>query len=83
MAFERQAGLDYPAQRGFAITPSSNDLTPSAARCLWVGGAGTLHVRLVSGDEVTLSGVPAGTLLPISVIRVYSDSTATLIVGLY
>jgi hypothetical protein len=47
---------------------------------LWVGGAGTLKVNTVGGQTVTISGVAAGTLLPIRVTRVWENGTsATLI----
>jgi hypothetical protein len=47
---------------------------------LWVGGAGTVKVTTVGGQDVTISGVAAGTLLPIRVTRVWENGTsATLI----
>jgi hypothetical protein len=47
---------------------------------LWVGGAGTLKVNTVGGQTVTISGVAAGTLLPLRVTRVWENGTsATLI----
>jgi hypothetical protein len=71
-----------PATRLFAITPS--DSTVVNVRALWVGGAG--NIALIARDDTaaqTLSGVPAGTLLPVSCSKVMAtNTTATLIVGL-
>lgn len=75
-----------PADGAFAVTPS--DVTVLVgARALYVGGAGNLTVEMLNPESaaatVTFSGVPAGTLLPISVERVLSTgTTATLIVAL-
>lgn len=79
-----EPGLDSPATRAAAVTPSDGvDLT-SAARALWVGGAGNVSLITTGGDTVTISGVAAGTLLPIRAARVRSTSTtATLIVALW
>jgi hypothetical protein len=74
-----------PATGLVAITPNdSTDLTSSRIRSLWVGGAGNIAV-IAQGDSsaVTLSGVAAGSILPIAVKRVMAtNTTATLIVGL-
>lgn len=73
-----------PATRAAAITPADADFASGVIyRALWIGGAGNLTVRFAddSGD-VTLSAVPAGTLLPIAVKQVRTTTTATLIVGL-
>ncbi len=74
-----------PASQLVAITPNdSTDLTASNIRGLWVGGAGNVAV-IASGDSsaVTLVGVPAGTVLPIAVIKVMAtNTTATSIVGM-
>ena len=67
------------------ITPSdTTDLAAKRFRSLWVGGAGNIAV-IAQNDStaVTISGVAAGTLLPIAVKKVMStNTTATLIVGL-
>lgn len=70
------------AQDAVAVTPS--DSTAVLFRGLWIGGAGNVAIIGLLGDTaVTLSGVPAGTYLPIAVKRVMStNTTATLIVGL-
>lgn len=73
-----------PADRLQAVTPSdSTDLT--GTRALFVGGAGNVAVRMV-GDPaatVTLTGVVAGTILPVRVTRVMAATTATNITALF
>lgn len=69
---------------GAAVTASdSTDL--GVTRAVWVGGAGNLAVRFInSASAVTLTAVPAGTLLPIQVDRVMStNTTATNITAIY
>jgi len=66
-----------------AVTPSDSTLVN--CRALWVGGTGTL---VISNDAstagVTLSAIPAATLMPIELNggRVMAASSATLIVAL-
>jgi len=53
---------------------------------LYVGGAGNVRVTTIGQDIITFSGVPAGTVLPIQVIKVFSvgsGTTATLINALW
>jgi len=72
-----------PATSLVLVTPS--DATVLNCRALWVGGAGNVAIT-ASRDSaaVTLSGVPAGTVLPISASKVMAtNTTATLIVALF
>ena len=73
----------YGGVGGAAVTASdSTDL--GVTRALWVGGAGNLAVQFVNAaTTVTLTGVPAGTLLPIQVTKVMAATTATSIVAIY
>ena len=51
---------------------------------LYVGGEGDVAGKTAEGKAITFSAVPAGTLLPIMMSEVNdTDTTATLIVGLY
>ncbi len=70
------------AQGGFAITPhDTNDIQPT--RFLYVTGTGNLKVKFVDGTIVAFTGIPAATLLPFAVRRVYAtDTSATGIIGL-
>lgn len=70
------------AQNAVEITTADSDLTNSA-RALYVGGSGNIKVTTVDGDVVTFIGCVVGTILPVSVKRVWATSTtATNIVGL-
>lgn len=75
-----------PAFGAIAVTPSdSTNLTGGPCRGLWVGGAGNINVIMANnGASVTFVGVPAGTIMPLAVLRVNAASTtATSIVALY
>ena len=82
---EYQQGLESPAENAAEVTPhDTNDLSYTT-RALYIGGAGDVKVDMAgTGTAVTFAGVPAGTLLPIRVTRVYStDTTATDIVAVW
>lgn len=73
------------AYKAVAVTKSDSTILPDGVRALWIGGAGDVAV-IMSGDTtaVTLVGVPAGTLLPVQVVKVMStNTTATNIAALY
>lgn len=75
-------GAKSVANTAQSITPADSDLAVPV-EALWVGGAGNIKITTLDGSVATLSGVVAGSLLPIAVKRVWStDTTATLIVGL-
>lgn len=83
------AGLNV-ASAAFAVTPSDSADLPSVAYGLIVGGAGNLKVDCgndvgTQSERVTLTftGVVAGQLIPLRVIRVYATgTTATNIAAL-
>jgi hypothetical protein len=66
-----------PATTAAAVTPS--DSTALTSRAVWVGGAGDLSVRLSGAPSTTVvfTAVPAGSLLPVSVVRIMAATTAT------
>lgn len=73
-----------PADKVVAVTASdSTDLT--GARALFVGGEGNVAVRMINDPSttVTLTGVTAGSILPLRVTRVMAATTATNITALY
>jgi hypothetical protein len=80
----------YSASKGVAVTPTDNTRIETT-RGVFVGGAGNLVVKFadvadptVAGNTVTLTGVTAGSILPIQINCVMSTSTtATSIVALY
>jgi hypothetical protein len=80
-------GLSYPGQPGIdaaEVTPSDADNLATQGRALWVGTAGDVKVTTSGGSVVTFQNVPAGTLLPISVKKVWATGTgASDIVNVY
>ncbi len=78
-----QPSLSGPASTGFAIVPSNDTELAEATRALYVGSGGDLAVTMLSGATVVLTGVAAGSLLPLRVVRVRATgTTAGAIVGL-
>jgi hypothetical protein len=77
--------------RAAAVTPSNTVDIPSVSGgtsnngcVLYVGGAGNLRVDTIGGDDVTFTGVLAGSFIPVQVTRVYATgTTATSIVALW
>lgn len=76
-------GKTEPAYDMAAVTASdSAKIKPT--RGLYIGGAGNIKVDTAGGSTVTLNGAAAGSILPVSVDRVYSTgTTATNIIALY
>lgn len=73
-----------PGTKLAAVAPNdSTDLT--GVRAVYVGGAGNLALMGIHDSAaVTLSSVPAGSLIPVQVKRVMStNTTATNIVAIY
>ncbi len=88
MANEFNSTSDGPLQSArnlAAVTPSDGADLPNVAKALWIGGAGNVSVIAVDdGEAVTITGVPAGAILPIRAKRVRATgTTATNIVNLY
>ncbi len=76
--------LTSPPEHAAAILPDDAAELSHATRALYVGGTGDVSVQLLAGDIVTLANLPAGTLLPIRIIRVLASGTsATSLVGLW
>ncbi len=71
------------AVHAFAVTPHNTDYLEFPTSGLFVGGAGNIVVTMLSGVDATFTGVLAGSILPIEVVRVKATSTtATNIVAL-
>lgn len=68
-------------RRAFAIT-TSNTVDNDCPSGLYVGGAGNLDV-ILDGDtaSVTLTGLAAGSFVPLHIRRVLTTTTATLLIG--
>ncbi|MET3699349.1 hypothetical protein SAMN05877753_10212 [Bacillus oleivorans] len=66
-----------------AVTPNDVGTIPETKGIL-VGGAGNIAVTMKDGSSVTLTGLSAGTIYPLSVTQVnLTGTTATNIVALY
>lgn len=73
---------DSCAQGVVSITPADSDLS-SSVRALYVGTGGNVRVTTVNGDDVVFYNAASGTILPVSVKRVWSSTTtASNILGL-
>lgn len=80
----RADGITAPVRHGFAIGAADGADLAAETRAIYVGGAGNLRLVLASGDEVTFTGLLAGTLLPVRATRVKATgTTATQLLGLY
>lgn len=77
--------LDFPAEGAFAINISDSNNLSIITRAIYIGGAGQMKVDMYNaGTAILFSGLVAGMLLPIRVVKVYStETTATQIIGLY
>lgn len=78
--------IQTPDYDGYAVTPTdATALGNGITRALFVTGTGNVAVTLADGTTTAvLTGVPANTLIPISVKIVASTSTtATGIYALY
>ena len=78
----RSAASTAPAFDARYITPSDVTEIPGT-RSIYIGSGGALTVRMVSGQQVTFSGVPSGSLLPIQVDKVLAATTASQLLALY
>jgi hypothetical protein len=78
----REKAIVASARTLTAVTKS--DSTVLNFQALWIGGAGNVAIKTSeAADAVTIVGVPAGTILPISGGLVMStNTTATNIVAL-
>jgi hypothetical protein len=68
----------------YTIYQASSQTSNGNPGCyLYVGSAGNIKVTTVGQDIVTFGGVPTGTVLPIQVVKVHSDTQATKIIALW
>ena len=69
---------------GSAVTPSDSTVLSPPFRGLYVAATGVVVVTTLGGTDVTFTGVPAGSILPIVGTKVRATgTTATGIVALY
>lgn len=73
---------DSCAQSAISITKADSDLN-HPVRAVYVGTSGNLRVTTINGQDVTFVGVAAGTIVPVSVKRIWStNTTAGSFIGL-
>ncbi|OED49401.1 hypothetical protein AB838_06920 [Rhodobacteraceae bacterium (ex Bugula neritina AB1)] len=70
------SSLTAPASDAAAITPSDASDLPYPARSIYVGGTGTLRVRMISGEVVDFTDVQGGAVYPIRVAQVMASGTS-------
>jgi hypothetical protein len=62
----------------------ANNSVISGADAIWTGTGGDINGITKGGLGITIPGVPANTILPISLLRVYAtDTTATGMIALF
>ena len=82
--YQNPAAPTSPPQNAALVTKSDTVDLVNTSLGLWVGGAGAINVITAGGQTVLLSGVTAGTYIPLRITRLMSTSTtATLVVALY
>jgi hypothetical protein len=60
---------------GDAAAVTKSDTTLFNPSVLFCGSGGTIRVMTAQGTDVTFSSIPAGAILPVQVVRVYSATT--------
>ena len=68
-------GLTSPCSAAEAVAPSDTADLTYASRVLYIGTPGDLRIEMLSGDVVTLVGVPGGSAYPIRAVKVLSTGT--------
>ena len=70
----------YPSVPEDAAAVTPNDTTIFESSMLYVGSAGDVKVTTAQGTDVTFTAVPAGTVLPVRIKKVFATGTTALIV---
>ncbi|MBB5885451.1 hypothetical protein DYQ93_11520 [Xanthomonas sp. LMG 8992] len=76
------SGVSSPAIDAYAIVPSDGTDLPKPARSLYVGGDGAAVVVTLAGTQVTLSGLSAGSVIPLRVRAVKATGTTASLIAL-
>jgi len=79
------ANIFTTTAQAYAIYAMSAQTSMGNPGCfLYVGGTGNVSVITIGGDQITFNGVPAGTTLPIQVLKLRATgTTATLVNALW
>lgn len=75
----------FPMFPGGAVAVTPSDSAKLAyPSVIYVGAIGNIKVTTAQGDDVTFTGVPAGFVVPVQVIKVWSTgTTASSLVAIY
>ena len=75
----------YPSfPNGARAITLSNTVNMETPATIYVGGAGNVAVTTFNGDDVIFVGMPAGGIVPVTVIRVWvTGTTATSLLACY
>ena len=71
-----------PGRDAAAVTPGDTT-TIGGCRALYVGTAGNLTIDTATATNLVFKAIPAGTILPVAVLRVKAATTAADIVAIY
>ena len=82
--FSRQKTLtNDPFTNAVLVSPNDEEDLEAVTRAVYVGGTGNMKVTMQDSGTVLFTGIPAGTVLPIRVKRIWSTTTnATTIIAL-
>jgi hypothetical protein len=70
------ANIFTSTAQAYAVYAMSPQTSIGNTGCfLYVGGTGNVSVITIGGDQITFNGVPAGTTLPIQVIKLRATGT--------
>jgi hypothetical protein len=80
-----QPSPTFPMFPGGAATVTKSDTVKfSAPSVVYVGTTGNVRVITAQGDDVVFVAVPAGFVIPVQAIQVYStDTTASNMLRIY
>lgn len=75
----------FPQFPGGAVAITPSDIANLAkTSVVYVGVGGSVQVTTAQNDQVTFVGLPAGSVIPVQVVRVWATSTtATSLVAIY
>ncbi len=75
-----QRGLESPADRHTAITPSDTSPVLPRPRALWCQTAGNLAIEDSAGNVLTYA-VAAGQIIPFRAVRIRATGTTATVIG--
>lgn len=86
--FKKYTELDSIAYDGFPITANDSVTFSQPPRAIYVGGTGDITLETLGYEDgvtttLTFASVPAGMLLPIRASKVYSNTTANSLIGIF